>query len=102
MPPGDGIRLALGTKEIMSETLEPLSEGKYPNLEANKGHFRFTEVEADTRCPVSFPLFASNSSSETQRRYHSHQSRDLSNRHSQYESHVLSAQRNRLKYTSYS
>ena len=33
-----------GTKETIYETLESLSEDKFPNLEANKCHLRFTEI----------------------------------------------------------
>ena len=47
MPPGDEIRLALGTKENISEKLEPLSEENCPYLDANNCHLRFTDVEAN-------------------------------------------------------
>ena len=90
-PPEDGIRLALGTKEKNSETLEPLSKENCPNLEVNKCYLRFTEVEIDTRCPTSLHLYAFNSYSGTLHRYHYHYSRDLSNTHS----YVLSTQCNR-------
>ena len=72
MPPGvigDGIQLALGTKETISETLEPLSEENSPNLEANKWYLCFTEVEIDIQCSVGLHFCPSNSSSERLPRY---------------------------------
>ena len=65
MPLRYGIRLALGTKEPISKTLEPLSEENCPNLEANKCRLRFTEVEVDTQCSAGLHLCASNSSTRT-------------------------------------